>query len=342
MGGCLSVGSNAAKTLAAALNKPLVGVHHMVFLNPSCYSFAPSPRYCQQAHALTSMLTSPPDQLPQYPFLTLLISGGHTLLLLARSPTSFETLATSNDESIGQSFDSVSRLLRLPWSSLGPGDALEKFCLSSPELHGTLPPLSPPFPHAVAGRLEFSYSSFHSHVERYLAMRGGVLDDVEKLALARGFQHAAVAHLEEKLLLGLQWCQDNSIQVGHLVVSGGVASNTYLRERLAEVSRVEKTLIYLYIIGWGNVLIVWPRKVTHQSNWSSPHLHFAQVDTFIPFLCSYLTCSLDNAVMVAWASMHRFLAGDTDDYTIALLHKWKIEDLLKSEQELLTPDTPTP
>ncbi|CDO76685.1 hypothetical protein BN946_scf184677.g5 [Trametes cinnabarina] len=85
--GCLSVCGNAARTLAAALNKPLVGVHHM------------------QAHALTPLLTSPPSELPQFPFLTLLVSGGHTLLLLASSRTSFRILATTLDESIGNAYD---------------------------------------------------------------------------------------------------------------------------------------------------------------------------------------------------------------------------------------------
>ncbi|KAL1945590.1 hypothetical protein VTO73DRAFT_1592 [Trametes versicolor] len=86
--GCLSVCGNAARSLAAALNKPLVGVHHM------------------QAHALT------PSSRPQFPFLTILVSGGHTLLLLASSPKSFRILATSLDESIGSAYDKVARPLR--------------------------------------------------------------------------------------------------------------------------------------------------------------------------------------------------------------------------------------
>src|ERR1700691_3946715 len=98
MPGCLGVASSAAKTLAAALNKPLVGVHHM------------------QAHALTPFLTAPQTDIPQFPFLTLLVSGGHTLLLLAISLTSYRILATTVDESVGRAFDKVSRRLKIPWA----------------------------------------------------------------------------------------------------------------------------------------------------------------------------------------------------------------------------------
>lgn len=78
---CLAACALSAKTLSAAYRKPLVGVHHM------------------QAHALTVGLTE--EQPPEYPYLTLLVSGGHTLLLLARGPFEFEMLATTGDDSIG-------------------------------------------------------------------------------------------------------------------------------------------------------------------------------------------------------------------------------------------------
>ena len=76
MGGPLSVSMNAAKALAAAHAKPLVGVHHMVRA-PLSQLNSHAHRYAKQAHALTPLLTLPEDQVPQFPFLTLLISGGH-------------------------------------------------------------------------------------------------------------------------------------------------------------------------------------------------------------------------------------------------------------------------
>lgn len=146
-----------------------------------------------------------------------------------KSAESFRILATTLDESIGRSFDKVSRLLALKWTKLGPGDALEKFCTEN--LHAELPDIS--FPEPLLGRLEFSFSGLHSRVERYVHRLGGIqnINAPTKQALARAFQQAAVAHLEEKLVLALKWCDDSHIAIQNVVVSGGVASNLYLRER---------------------------------------------------------------------------------------------------------------
>lgn len=101
MYGCLSQCGGAAKALAAATGLPLLGVHHMVRTGcrlPLRY-LADGSDVQQQAHALTPFLTETTP--PTFPFLTLLLSGGHTLLLLARSESNFKILATTQDESIG-------------------------------------------------------------------------------------------------------------------------------------------------------------------------------------------------------------------------------------------------
>ncbi|KAI0915296.1 hypothetical protein AcV5_002873 [Taiwanofungus camphoratus] len=143
----------------------------------------------------------------------------------------------------------------------------------------------------MRGRLAFSYTSLHSSVERFLHARNGVVDEQTKYALACAFQKAAVAQLEEKLALGLQKCQRQGVEIQHVVVSGGVASKSFLRERLRIC--LDKTS---------------PDKDTS--------LIFPP-----PSLCT------DNAAMIAWASMDRFLGGDTDDYTVELRSKWDIEEL---------------
>ncbi|KAI9510121.1 Gcp-like domain-containing protein [Russula earlei] len=272
MTGCLGIGSSAAKTLAAALNKPLVGVHHM------------------QAHALTPILTSAPNP-PKFPFLTLLISGGHTLLLLAISVTQFRILATTPDESIGRVFDKVSRLLALPWSAKGPGASLEDFVAASPVEDN----LAPSMPRTMPGVLTFSFTGLHSAVERFVTARGGVeaLDIPTRRAVASGFQRAAFNQLEEKLTLALSWCRDRGLGVKHLVVSGGVASNSYLRERL-------RAFVLDLECSQDSVSLIFPPAE----------------------LCT------DNAVMIAWASMHRFVARDTDDYAIMIRPKWCVQDLM--------------
>jgi len=81
MFGCLTICATSARAIAAATGKPLVGVHHM------------------QAHALTPLLTE--DVPPQFPFLTLLVSGGHTQLVLAESMDKFSILMTTLDNAIG-------------------------------------------------------------------------------------------------------------------------------------------------------------------------------------------------------------------------------------------------
>jgi len=120
-------------------------------------------------------------------------------------------------------------MLKIPWGKLGPGAALERFCLDGGDQH--LPEIIPPLPSGQPGKLAFSYSGLHSSVERYITARSGELDAPTKLALARAFQAAAVSQLGEKLLLALHWCRNNGIVIKDIVVSGGVASNEFLRQR---------------------------------------------------------------------------------------------------------------
>ena len=137
-------------------------------------------------------------------------------------------LATTRDESIGRSFDKVSKLLQLKWTKLGPGDALEKFVA---ETDGSDEPKVPPITRPLAGQLAFSFSAHHSHIKSLL-QKFGPIENINihlKRALAREFQSAAISHLEDKLLLGLEWCKSNAITIRHVVVSGGVASNAFLR-----------------------------------------------------------------------------------------------------------------
>ncbi|KAJ6607764.1 Gcp-like domain-containing protein, partial [Mycena sp. CBHHK59/15] len=285
LAGCLTVACNAAKTLAAVHNKPLVGVHHM------------------QAHTLTALLTSSPP--PQFPFLTLLVSGGHTMIVLATSLSNFGILASTLDKSVGGAIDRVATLLQIKWTDMGPGPALENFCAEELEDNGPEYAL----PIAMRGQLALSFSGLHSAVDRCVTLAGG-LENVNRRALARAFQTAAFAQLEEKLLLALKWCANNNHSIHHVVVSGGVASNMFLRER--QVSVVQDLICCTHIF-------VCRLKIC-LSKFDSMDLIFPP-----PALCT------DNAVMIAWASMHRFLAQDHDDYTISPRSKWSIEELQDSK-----------
>ncbi|KAL1696210.1 glycoprotease family-domain-containing protein [Schizophyllum commune] len=275
MGGCLGVCTNAGKAIAAALDKPIVGVHHM------------------QAHALTALFTSPKGTPVKFPFLTLLISGGHTMIVLATSLNSFEILADTRDSAIGRAFDKVARSLEIESGDTHLGAALEAFCSEdSTESASSGPPLK--FSRCMPGKLAFSYGGLHSQVDRYLENHGGVqnLDVDHRRVVARAFQEAAAEQLAEKLKLALDQCLRRGLQVGDVVASGGVASNTYIRRKL-----------HALVKKYDGVAVNFPP----------------------PSLCT------DNAVMIGWASLHRFRAKDYDDYSINPMSKWSIEDLTSTD-----------
>ncbi|WFD45146.1 N(6)-L-threonylcarbamoyladenine synthase [Malassezia psittaci] len=215
MPGCLAVGMTAAKTLSTVLGKPLVYVHHM------------------KAHALTPLLTEADP--PKFPFLTLLVSGGHTLLVLVHSLNRFQILATTLDDSIGNTFDKFARELGLGWQS-APGALVEALASEATE------PFTEKLPHIISG--------LKSAASRAIKKHGGVehIPRNIKAQLAHAFQTAAFSQLEDKLVRAM--CDPNTVQrltkgwvlsdsaaidplsIQSVVVSGGVASNKYLRERL--------------------------------------------------------------------------------------------------------------
>lgn len=180
-------------------------------------------------------------------------------------------------------------MLALPWSAKGLGASLEEFVAASPARED----VAPLMPRAMPGVLGFSFAGLHSAVERFVTARGGAasLDVSTKHALASAFQRTAVGQLEEKVVLALRWCRNQGLGVRHLVVSGGVASNSYLRDRLGH-SVINATR-------QDPVSLVFPP----------------------PELCT------DNAVMIGWASMHRFLAKSTDEYSILIRPKWSLDDI---------------
>ncbi|CAD6564176.1 MAG: hypothetical protein CYPHOPRED_003204 [Cyphobasidiales sp. Tagirdzhanova-0007] len=260
MPSCLASCALAAKTLAAAYQKPLIGVHHM------------------QAHALTVGLTE--DDPPAYPYLSLLISGGHTLLLVVRATFDFQILATTADDSIGDAFDKVARLLDIPWGEASAaGQALEDFALDETV---DLNMFSVP----MRGQLKFSYSGLKSAVRRELEGTSSITLG-KKRRIAAAFQASAILQLEEKIRLALQKLK--AIGFSSLVVSGGVASNAFLRQRL--------------------------RTCLDENGCSTMRLLFPP-----PTLCT------DNAVMIAWAALEKFRRGMWDSFDTPIRPRWSIEE----------------
>ncbi|CAO3567960.1 unnamed protein product [Mortierella alpina] len=323
---CLGVGLNAAKTLAAALNKPLIGVHHM------------------EAHALTARLTTvDPDLVflkqdgenattttaskryvpagsapyPEFPFLTLLVSGGHTLLLVAHSVDRYTTLATTVDDSIGEAFDKCARQLDIPWlpgRAGGPGASLEEFAKSSQNPSRYLDQLPIPMSLRTNKRLmKFSFAGLKSAVTRIVDQEKassptGEMDEEKRKDLAAGFQHCAVTHLCQKVEQGLVDCHEQGMQISSLVISGGVGRNATLRSRMDEIC--------------GEFEYKDPSKSNKKAQTVAPRTRQS-----VRVICPPPKLCTDNAVMIAWTGLERYQRGLVDPYDIDIVPKWPLDML---------------
>ncbi len=202
--GALMVGGALAESLALGLGIPAIPVHHM------------------EAHLLACLLETDP---PEFPFLALLVSGGHTQLVDVRELGRYRIVGETLDDAAGEAFDKVARLLSLPYPG-GPalaalaedGDA-ERFA----------------FPRPLKGRgLDFSFSGLKTAVrlavEAESRKLGGSLTDAVRADLAASFQAAVVDTLVSKCGRALD---DTGLE--RLVVAGGVGANLNLRATLTEL-----------------------------------------------------------------------------------------------------------
>jgi N6-L-threonylcarbamoyladenine synthase len=207
LAGALLVGAGVACALGAALNKPLLGVHHL------------------EGHLLSPFLSADP---PEFPFVALLVSGGHTQLMRVDGVGRYEMLGETVDDAAGEAFDKSAKLMGLPYpggphlARMATGGRADAFELPRPMLH--------------SGNLDFSFAGLKTAVRTHL-VRQGLLDQAERLAspetqpwlvdLAASTQAAIVEVLVKKSLAALK-------QTGlkRVVVAGGVGANRLLREQL--------------------------------------------------------------------------------------------------------------
>jgi N6-L-threonylcarbamoyladenine synthase len=199
--GALLVGSGFAAALGRAWGKPSIGIHHL------------------EGHLLAPLLEPDP---PAFPFLALLVSGGHTQLVDVAALGQYRILGETLDDAAGEAFDKTAKLLGLPY----PGGAALAQLAETGHSNRFV------FPRPMLDRpgLDFSFSGLKTAA--LVALRGRVLDDAIRADVARGFQEAVVETLAEKCRRALE-------ATGHrrLVIAGGVGANRRLRERLAEVAR---------------------------------------------------------------------------------------------------------
>jgi N6-L-threonylcarbamoyladenine synthase len=202
LGGALLVGASIGESLAFALGKPALGIHHL------------------EGHLLSPLLVKP---APTFPFIALLASGGHSQLMEVASVGQYRLLGETLDDAAGEAFDKTSKLLGLGYpggpalSQLADQGVPDRFCLPRPMLH--------------SGDLQMSFSGLKTAVLTLAQRIGGstTLDIQTKADIARAFQDAIVDVLVTKSLAALELTGRRQ-----LVVAGGVGANRQLRTKLSQ------------------------------------------------------------------------------------------------------------
>ena len=208
---CLWVGVNFAKALSLAWNIPIVGVNHM------------------EGHILLSMMEKEKLSQFQFPLLALLISGGHTELVLSREWMHYEIVGQTRDDAAGEAFDKVARLLGLPY----PGGPEIGRLAAETRAEGRGSGIKLPRPMLHEDNLDFSFAGLKTAVRKLVEQspeRGPTsVEEKMKKEIAMEFENAVADVLVEKTMRAIDQFGANT-----LVVGGGVSANTYIRERLAK------------------------------------------------------------------------------------------------------------
>ena len=220
----LWVGVNFAKALSLVWNLPIVAVNHM------------------EGHIILSMMevVSPSSghlEEFEFPVLALLISGGHTELVLSKQFQSYEIVGQTRDDAAGEAFDKVARLLGLEYPG---GPEISRLAAESRAQGIPLHPPTLPRPMLRDDTFDFSFSGLKTAVRRLVEEKE--LTDEDRLGIAREFEDAVADVLVAKTLRAAE-----VYGVSTVVVGGGVSANTYIRARLAEALEKENHLTKLLI-----------------------------------------------------------------------------------------------
>ena len=262
--GGVMVGMMAGKSIAAAHDLPFIGVNHL------------------EGHALTARLTNQTE----FPFLVLLVSGGHTQLLIAEDVGKYKCLGTTLDDALGECFDKSAKLMGLGYPG---GPNLEKMANQCKNTNEAIERF--PLPTPLKGRegCDFSFSglktSVRSHVEK---LPQGDLNPQDIIELAYAFQVTVGKILEDRCQSAIQQflsTYGKNTKNPTLVVCGGVAANKYIHKTLQDLT------------------------TSHNMDFISPPMN----------LCS------DNGAMIAWVGLERLKRGMVDDLNIAAKPRWPLD-----------------
>jgi N6-L-threonylcarbamoyladenine synthase len=255
--GSLLVGGEFAKSLSLALHKPLIAVHHM------------------QAHVLANLINDPK---PSFPFLCLTVSGGHTQIVLCKSPTEMKVIGETIDDAAGEAFDKTAKILGLPYPG-GPlidkhakdGDP-KRFAFPEPKIEG----------------LDFSFSGLKTSILYFLQNAGKSNQYKEEFTATEQEKKdfidnnianicASVQHRIVSILLNKLKKAAEETGIKDICIAGGVSANSGLRRSFEETGKKN---------GWR---------------------------TFIP---DFEYCT-DNAGMIAITGYYKFLAGQFADLSVS-------------------------
>lgn len=202
--GCLMIGLTAAKSLCAALGKPFVAVDHL------------------QAHAAAAMM----ERDMEFPFIALVVSGGHTSLYLVKNDTEFEILGSTRDDAAGEAFDKAAKALGLDYPGGAEIDRLAK--------RGDRNKIRFPRPLSGQDTLWFSFSGLKTSLVR-LVEKNGKPAEADLPDICACYQEAIVDTLIEKSLLASE-----KTGIKNFAITGGVACNSRLREKSSEIFKERK------------------------------------------------------------------------------------------------------
>lgn len=220
LGGSLLVGVMSARSLAITKNKPLYAANHVL------------------GHVYANFLTESklpdykmPEKQPEFPFLAIIVSGGHSQLVLFEDHFKYRLLGRTQDDAIGEAFDKVAKLLGLGYPG---GPAISKAALNGDPNYLKLPT-------AQVGKYDFSFSGLKTAVLRRAQSEIGEdytfpsinvserLNEAQKANIAASFERTAIQTIVSKTVIAAKEFNPRS-----LVIAGGVAANSELRRQLAE------------------------------------------------------------------------------------------------------------
>eukprot|EP01122_Echinamoeba_exundans_P000779 TRINITY_DN10714_c0_g1_i1.p1 TRINITY_DN10714_c0_g1~~TRINITY_DN10714_c0_g1_i1.p1 ORF type:complete len:468 (-),score=15.49 TRINITY_DN10714_c0_g1_i1:432-1835(-) len=236
LAGCLDVGLRSAKSLVQRLpSLSLVAVNHM------------------EGHALVPRLSDPDIT---FPFLALLISGGHTQLVVCKNVGDYALLGDSLDDAVGECIDKVARALRLQFRG-GGGKSIESLAtrgIASDEFKIRVPLQR-------TRNCDFSFSGLKTACLTLIDNDPEILsDDSRKANFAASFQNTIALHLSDRVARAAQWCRLNYPNVRHLIVSGGVACNLTIRSTLSKLAEREGLILKIpppHLCTDNGVMIAW-------------------------------------------------------------------------------------